>query len=328
MNVSDGSTGGLRASVLIPSFNRLPFLRQTLASLEFQSVPADRFEVIIAVDGSTDGTAEALALMKPHFPLKWVVQVSRGPAAARNAAARLAQHELLIFLDDDQITAPGLVAAHLAAHERDRNVLVQGAYPLAPRHDSRGASMAYERSRLRKFFEASRNSSPVWLVWGGNFSVSRQTWQRVGGFDESFRGYGGEDTDFGLRAAAAGVPVVFEAKALSFHLHAIGYEAFRNASYSEGRAVVRLAQRYGLPMHVLFGGPIDRPLDRALQAGWRVSPWTMDKLGRVSTAGLWLADRTRIRPLQLGLARMVRRMHKLGGVSHEQARLRAGLSHQ
>jgi hypothetical protein len=55
------------------------------------------------------------------------------------------------------------------------------------------------------------------LFWSLSFAVSTPTWQRIGGFFTGYRGYGGEDTDFGQLAAAAEVPMWWVGGADAFH---------------------------------------------------------------------------------------------------------------
>ena len=308
----------LRASITIPTYNRRALLLQTLASLERQSVPPDRYEVIVTVDGSTDGTAEALAALRPPYAFRWLVQPNRGAVAAANAAGRAARHDVLIVLGDDQLASLELVGAHLAAHQRRGVVLVQGDYPLAPGHDFSGASLAYERARGRAMSSLAAGGQTSWHVWGGNFSIRRLTWIEVGGWDETFRDYGGEDTDLGLRVAALGIPFVFEPRARTHHLHAVTPLGFSRHAFSEGRAVVRVARKHALPLSAFPGSAIQGPLDRCLQWGWRRAPAVMDKIGRLLTVGLRGADRIRVRPTQLAAARLVRRFFRVGGITREQ----------
>lgn len=304
------------ASVLICTYDGRQSLLQTLDSLEQQSVPG-RFEIAVAVDGSLDGTIEALEARRSAIPIRWVWQPNAGAAAARNAAAKLSRHNVLIFLDDDQLADADLVAAHLAAHEHKPSALVQGVCPLAPASTGQGASLAYELTRVNGMTGGKGATTP-WHLWGGNFSVNRATWEAVGEFDESFRVYGGEDEDFGLRVQALGVPVVLEPRALSHHLHRVSYRGFRQYAFNAGRSAVRVSRKHRIPVDALPGATM-KPIDRVIGNAWRLSPRGVALLGVVATGGLWLADQARVRPVQLTMARLVRRLHYVGGVTTERA---------
>jgi GT2 family glycosyltransferase len=310
---------GLRASITIPTYNRRAVLLQTLAGLERQSIQPERYEVIVAADGSNDGTVEALAGLRPAYALRWFYQENRGAVVAANAAGRLASHEVLIVLGDDQLASPELVAAHLEAHQRHGVVLVQGAYPLAPGYACGGASLVYERSRQGAMPKLVTDGSASWHVWGGNFSIRRQTWLEIGGWDEAFREYGGEDTDLGLRVAALGIPFIFEPRALTYHLHAVSPAQFGRQSFSTGRAVVRVARKHALALEEFSGSAIHGPLDRCLRWGWRSSPRAMEGLGRLLAIGLQTADLLRMRPAQVTAARLLRRFYRVGGITRELA---------
>ena len=136
-------------------------------------------------------------------------------------------------------------------------------------------------------------------IWSANVSVRRSTWKRVGGLDESFREYGGEDTDFGMRVAAAGCPVVFVPDALSYHVHLISYRSAQRQPYHAGRAMVRLAEKFDMPVEAFSGGGTQSAVDRILSLGWRTSPPAMTALGEVLTFGLRASDLTKWRPAQL-----------------------------
>ena len=261
--------------------------------------------MIVAVDGSTDDTVDVLNRMATSYPIRWVFQKNQGSAAASNAAARQARHEILIFLDDDQVASPDLVAAHLDVQERQGPALIQGFYPLAPGYDRRGASILYEHWLLRSMEPVGFQHPMSPEIWSANISVPKEVWRRVGGFDETFKGYGGEDTDFGIRVAALGIPVIFEPRALSYHLHQVGYAATRRQAFSGGKSLVHLARKHATPVESLSGGAIDRSVNRTIGKAWQRAPRTMDVLGRTLTAALWAADLVRVRRLQLGMARVL-----------------------
>jgi GT2 family glycosyltransferase len=307
----------LRASICIPTRNRARLLRETLESLDRQSVAVDRLQVIVGDDGSNDGTIDMLRGLQPAYELKWTRLHGQGSGAARNAAARLADHEVLIFLDDDQITTPDLVAAHLDVHQRDPTVVVQGEYPLAAGWDQGGASLIFERSRRRSRGPANPTSDVAFRLWGANFSVRRVMWAQVGGFDERLPR--SQDLEFGLRLADLGLSMVVESRALSHHLHAVSAAGFRRQCFDEGRCMVRIWRKRGVSVESLLDGPIDRPVDRLLRSLWDHSPALADRLGRSMAGVLWMADRARLRPAQVFASRLVRRFHELGGIAVETA---------
>jgi GT2 family glycosyltransferase len=307
----------LKASVCVPTYNRRDRILDLLRALDEQTVDHDQFEVVVAIDGSTDGTEAALANFQPGYAFRWIAQANAGISAARNAAAGLARNDVIIFLDDDHVPVPGLVAAHLDAQQQSGDVVVQGCYPLAPGYDRQGAALAYELARTRAVRAIEHQSGSKWTLWAGNFSVRTETWRRVGGFDEDFRAWGSEDTDFGLRLAALSIPLVVNEAAVSQHQLRLGYDAFRRQCFSAGRAVVRLSRKHDLALAELSPTETSGWLNSLLTHSWRVSPLVADAAGRLVTRGLWLADRVGARPLQLAFARMVRRIYKVGGITQE-----------
>ena len=104
-------------SIIIPSHNRRILLHKILDALAQQTFPADQFEVIIVLDGCTDGSREMLDEIAMPFSLHVIAQEQRGASAARNHGAKQAAGELLIFLDDDIEPTPGFILAHVNAHQ-------------------------------------------------------------------------------------------------------------------------------------------------------------------------------------------------------------------
>ena len=102
-------------AVVIPTFDRLELLRETLRSVEGQERPATR--IVVVDDGSSDGSAEwaesetsATVLRNPEGG--W------GPARARAEGSRLADAEMIAFLDSDDLLLPNALADLSFALER------------------------------------------------------------------------------------------------------------------------------------------------------------------------------------------------------------------
>ena len=86
-----------KASIIIPTYNRVDRLRRVLRAIAGQTVGSGEFEVIVISDGSTDGTDEFLRNATTAFQMVPVLRANAGPASARNAGVRRATGQLLVL---------------------------------------------------------------------------------------------------------------------------------------------------------------------------------------------------------------------------------------
>src|SRR5437764_665227 len=108
----------IRVSAVVPTYNRREILAKTLPTLFAQTFLMEEYEIVVVVDGSTDGTLEWLHSLRPPMPMCILSQANRGLAAAKNAGISAAQGEVVLFVDDDILCDSGLIQAHAKAHER------------------------------------------------------------------------------------------------------------------------------------------------------------------------------------------------------------------
>jgi GT2 family glycosyltransferase len=306
----------LSASIIIPTFNRRQILMRTLASLDQQSAPKSLYEVVVAIDGSTDGTLESVSNLHTGYRLHAIYSENQGNCAACNLGVQHAKNDVLIILGDDQLCTRDLVLTHLLAHERHERIFVQGFYPVAREYLKGGASLLYDRTYRSSMAEAERlqQQGKPWGLWGGNCSLRTETWREVGGLDaEQFRGYGCEDLDQGLRAAALGVAFRYEPRACSFHMHECSSRSLARQAYEEGRAEVALSRKHHAAFTSLTVSSARSRVDSAVLWACRRGPRAMRAAGNAATAGLWCADRLPFESLQLLAARVVRKLHKARG---------------
>jgi hypothetical protein len=151
-------------------------------------------------------------------------------AAARNRAALRAQGEALVFLDVDCIPMSDCLGRLADELHRCDALLCADVRYLGP-NDARGSWSEPDLLRrgrphpLRTFpADGVRPEPNPGLFWSLAFAIRRATFERLGGFDESFQGYGAEDTDFGFRAVAMGAPLLFVGGALACHQHHEGHD--------------------------------------------------------------------------------------------------------
>lgn len=133
---------------------------------------------------------------------------------ARNRAAREAQGDLLVFLDVDCIPEPSLIGDYAAA-AADTSGILMGEVGYLPK-GATDDGIDFERFAALAVRHSERPGPPEQRIapcrdyrcfWSLNFAISPQEFARSGGFDESFAGYGGEDTDFGRTCVERGIPL-------------------------------------------------------------------------------------------------------------------------
>lgn len=236
----------MQLSALIPTYNRSELLSRTLPTLFQQSCSPDAYEVIVVVDGATDGTAEVLGKLHPACGFQILEQPNRGQAAARNVALRAARGDLVLFLDDDLLCDPDLIAEHIAAHRSREDQVVFGPIYVSPESPPTLAAR-WTRSRTNAWFERLHREGASWPLDAkvvANSSVGRKILLGFGGFDEDlFRAL--EDLELGLRLWRAGVRFRFHPTALTYEFYTRSNRDFIHGNGTfYGRNGVRLARKY------------------------------------------------------------------------------------
>ena len=167
------------------------------------------------------------------------------PAGSLNAGFQAASGEVLLRCDDDLAPRPDYLAGHVAAHADGPRGVIGMCRNLFP---ETAYAAVYGRRAYVRLRDAAYAAAPEdrWHYWGGNVSVDRETWHRVGPYDESFRAYGWEDVDWGYRLTRLGVPiVVVPALEADHHVEATttGGRALR--AYYSGSARHRFEAKHG-----------------------------------------------------------------------------------
>jgi len=233
-------------TIIIPTFQRRESVLRLLASLSNQDFPPTAFDVVVAVDGSTDGTVEAVRAFAGPYGVSVLEGPNRGRAGACNAGIRAASGDVIVLLDDDMEAVPGFLAAHARAHESSGRRAVVGAAPIVSSAESppfvRYMAAGF-RSRLARLGEPGYRLR-FRDAYTGNFSVRRDVIQSVGGFDETFRAYGHEDYELALRLQSAGVELVFGPHALAWQHYEKTFAAFARDGVARGRTAVLFADKH------------------------------------------------------------------------------------
>ena len=244
----------IEISVVIPSYNRRDSLGEMLKSLSSQTYACGQFEAIVVVDGSSDGTWEMLHEMRVPYALRPVYQEQSGPSAARNHGAHLAQGNVLLFLDDDLLPETQLIEEHAMMHKETPHAVVLGRFlPVQGQNGAmKGGWNASEDRLLKKHYGAmlqGKRPPAGRRLYSGNFSVPREDFMAVGGFDQSLTR--GEDVELGFRLEEAGLHFHFNPRAAAVHRGYRDFASWCKSAYLYGRGDVLLA-RHKQRSHIFF----------------------------------------------------------------------------
>jgi GT2 family glycosyltransferase len=199
-------------TVVVATHDRPLRLRWLLNALEEQTLPRDRFEVVVADDSGDPRTTE---LVRSHPLAKdetlrqaELPEGAQGVGASRNAGWRLARAPLVAFTDDDCRPPPEWLERALDAARRRPGAVVQGA--TVPDPDELHMERAAPHAHTQRVYP------PTPWAQGCNIVYPRELLDRLGGFYED-PAWGGEDTDLALRARRAGAPYEAAPEVVTYH---------------------------------------------------------------------------------------------------------------
>jgi GT2 family glycosyltransferase len=194
-------------SIIIPCLRVQPTLLNCLHSLQAQR-SACKVEIILVLNGPDAASVEF------DWPgIKIVRESKKGPAAARNAGARLAIGDILAFIDSDCVANVNWLESAVATVVTCRSRCIVAGAIRRPHHCGNWASMFDSVTFLRQECYVRRFQ----LFVTANVIMPRGIFERVGFFDECFAEAACEDWEWALRARRRGVLVVYDANAVVEH---------------------------------------------------------------------------------------------------------------
>lgn len=202
-------------------------------------------------DGSTDGTEELINTLcsAPPCILRYYRQGNRGPAAARNYGIRMARGELILFLDDDIIPVPTLLASHFNWHRKypDYKTAVLGYVEWSPEIeitpfmrwlDNGGPQFGFNKilneidvNPERYFYTCNISLKKKLLIENGDF------------FDEEFLFAGWEDLELGHRLKKRGIVLKFDKEARAYHFRYISFHDACRRMFQVGQTCHIIAKK-------------------------------------------------------------------------------------
>lgn len=220
-------------SVIVPTRNRADVLASCLQSLTRQTLPAERFEVIVVDNGSVDATPEVARRFDDGLQLRYVFAAQPGLHVGRHEGWRCARSEVLAFVDDDIEAEPSWAQAVAEAFDDPRVGLVGGNnYPTfevtPPPWLARWWDEPVEHGKALGYlsvldFGVGRFELTPAYVWGCNFSVRRDVLAAAGGFHpdamplELLRLRGDGESHVAQAVRRSGMSILFDSRASVHH---------------------------------------------------------------------------------------------------------------
>ncbi|MBV8404220.1 MAG: glycosyltransferase [Gammaproteobacteria bacterium] len=284
-------------SIILPTFGRLHYLRQTVASVYAQSLRD--WELIVADDGSDEETRAYLRALgaDPRVRLLWLPH-SGVPAVVRNAALREAQAPYIAFLDSDDLWAAQKLQRQVEAlGERSG---CRWCYTAFLRIDARGDPLPEEAERPwvphqgEIFAQVVTSSASIRTP---SVLAARQLIAQAGGFDEAMRS--AEDYDLWLRLALLSDVAVIDEPLVYVRCHDDNHTREWQSAFAgrdrflrrhqqlvdPARAALMRAERSRNALqlaatHARLGarGPMLRALWESLPYSWAYSRWWLGAL--------------------------------------------------
>jgi glycosyltransferase involved in cell wall biosynthesis len=214
-------------SVIIPTYNRATLLPITLDSLLAQNYPADRYEVIVANNGSTDETEHVLsAYCAGKTQVRFINEARQGVHYARNSAAKTAQGDILYFTDDDMKADRELLVELVKVFDLDSRIgsatgKVIGHFDVPPPEWVKRHLINYYLSLTELDRPEEVIISNDDLVFSCHQAVRRDAFFQCGGFNpENTAGVwiGDGETGLGIKLKQAGYKFAYTPTSVTYHM--------------------------------------------------------------------------------------------------------------
>lgn len=198
-------------SIIIPAHNKAYELEKLLKSIKASNF--QDFEIIVVDDVSSKSLKSTVKKYKTTYIR---LKEKKGTGGARNVGAKKAKGKILVFMDSDTVLFENALT-ELAKSFRDKKVkAVTGVYDKKPASPSFFTNYKALRDYSYIMFERDPRY-PIGGFGGWISAIRKMAFKRVGGFDESYKGAGMEDYEYGWRLIEKGVEIKFNPKVKIMH---------------------------------------------------------------------------------------------------------------
>jgi cellulose synthase/poly-beta-1,6-N-acetylglucosamine synthase-like glycosyltransferase len=228
-----------KVSIIVPVFNSEKAVKKCIKSLLNIDYPKKNLEIILVDDGSSDATKDVI---KSYKGVKLIKQNHEGPAAARNNGFRNSNGKYIFFTDSDCIVSKDWIKK-MVGEFRDDIAIVGGS--LVP-FSFKKKSERFEQDRRERLYGEKREF--INFLPACNMAIRRGVFERINGFDESFRYPSFEDYDLCYRTRKMGCKILYDPKIGVIHLHSLTWKGVFRRAFMHGREGVKFRNKLGYPI--------------------------------------------------------------------------------
>lgn len=235
-------------SVVLPTYNRRPVLEKCLKAYFQQNFLLEKIEVVIADDGSSDGTDQFVSEIRKNSPvaLKYFKQEKRGVTSARNLGIKNSKNQIILLSDDDVIPTPNLISEHIKWHNLYPGIeaAVLGLVTWSPEVPVDDFMRWCENGGPLFHFPQieHRTQADCRYFYSCNISLKNSILQE-NLFDESFY-FGFDDFELGYRLSRKGLKIFYNKAALGFHYKKLTYAEMEKRNQLLGSQAQVLHQKW------------------------------------------------------------------------------------
>ena len=201
-------------SVIVPVFNSCGVIENCLKAIRNQKgIDPATYEIIVVDDASSDSSAEKAGGLCDKLIM---LQKNSGAATARNAGAKTASGDIIVFVDSDVILEPHSLSNLISVFEKDDQVSATvGRYSEMPT-DKKPLNV-YHNAFTRYHHDLSLKE--IDWFWGALSAIRKEVFEDTGGFDERYQGASGEDLALGKILFDKGYRIAYVPEAQGTHAH-------------------------------------------------------------------------------------------------------------
>lgn len=234
----------MKYSIIVATYNRLDEVRELTSSLEKLEFPKDQFQLVIADDGSSDGTQAYIEGGDFNFEVVYFKQQNKGPGAARNLGMSKADGDYFLFIDSDCTLPSDYLKIIDEAIEESKLDAFGG--PDTYREDFPPLLKAINYS-MTSFIgtggtRGSKKSVTKFYPRSFNMGIHRRVHEKIGGMGPLRHG---QDMDFSARIYKAGFKVGLVHDAVVYHKRRTSLKKFFKQIFNWGVARVNLGRMHG-----------------------------------------------------------------------------------